>query len=276
MLLQSLVYTFSCLKVVLISLGWGSWNGISGSCGDFLFIYLLPDYFPAPFYNPTSSVFCQQRGSISPHLCCHWSFSGFLGLLWWQPSQWYEVVPKLFIDLEIHGVNNPRLQSSPVLLCSSKQVFFFLNLYWNCSLISKVGSLNHLLSKYIQPANTGLHPCQVRRGEGDVRMNKTEDTHHSPLFPLSKAVTACWGPRPGVKWEGDARSGELAESQTAALSCQTPAQGAHTPSSPDPGQGTNTPLVPIQRHRNWSSFPSSTQDSEITSLTPSITIWFSF
>ena len=112
--------------------------------------------------------------------------------------------------------------------------------------MSKMGRLNHLLSKYIQPANTGLHPCQVRRGEKDMRINKMEDTHCSPAVPALRGLhsllrSQAWSQ---VRWGGE--EGYLAELQTAALSCHTPAQGAHTPSSPDPGQGTNTLLIPMQ------------------------------
>ena len=68
-----------------------------------------------------------------------------------------------------------------------------------------MGRLNHLLSKYIQSANTGLHPCQVRRGENDMRKNKTEDTHCSPAVPALRGLhsllrSQAWSQ---VRWGGE-------------------------------------------------------------------------
>ena len=71
--------------------------------------------------------------------------------------------------------------------------------------MSKMGRLNHLLSKCIQPANTGLHPCQVRRGEKDMRINKMEDTHCSPAVPALRGLhsllrSQAWSQ---VRWGGE-------------------------------------------------------------------------
>lgn len=88
-----------------------------------------------------------------------------------------------------------------------------------------MGSLNYLHSKYIRRAKHWANSCQVRRGEKDVRMNKTEDTDLPQPFLLSKGFTVCLGNQPGFKRYEAERRRELSELQTGALSFQTPAQG---------------------------------------------------